>query len=161
MTTASIDIWLDELISAAEEVATSALGFEVSTLVNKDKPSNEDLRGSYLAMVGDEQTVQLGIAVKPEDSIPLARALMCMEPEDGDLSDEEIIDALGEMVNILAGGLKTRMDGRAPPMVIGMPLVMQGHVEVPNRASIARALVDWGGIEAQLLVYVQSKNGTH
>jgi hypothetical protein len=160
MATAAIELWLDELISAADDVATGALGLPGARVIHRGATSEDQLRGSYLAMVGDRHTVQLGAAVRPEHSVPLARAFLGLNPEDRKLEDAEVVDALGEIVNILAGRLKTKMDGRAPPMAIGLPMVLQGHVELSQQANIAQAVVDWGGIEAELLVYVQAENGT-
>ena len=55
----------------------------------------------------------------------IARAMLMMEPEDP-MEGSDMCDALGEVVNLVLGGIKTRLNEVAPDIQISIPSVNQG-----------------------------------
>lgn len=142
--------WMDALVSAVNELATTSLGFEEGSLV-AEQPLRSSL-GSCVALVGDECSLQIGMGGSQENCMKLARALFGLESEDEDPSEQDLADALGEMANVVAGGVKTRMHDHAASMRLGLPLVMHGYVDAPGGAEVATATIRWDSVEAQLLL---------
>lgn len=55
----------------------------------------------------------------------IARAMLMLEPDDP-LEDPDICDAFGEVVNMLIGGFKTRINETMPDIQISIPSVVKG-----------------------------------
>lgn len=55
----------------------------------------------------------------------IARAMLMMGPDD-ELSEPETCDAFGEVVNMLLGGLKTRINQTYPDIQISIPSTVKG-----------------------------------
>ncbi len=142
--------WMDALVSAVNELATTSLGLEEGSVV-AEQPFRSSM-GSCIALVGNESSMQIGMGGSAENCMKLARALFGLEPEEEDPSEQDLADALGEMANVVAGSLKTRMRDHAASMQLGLPIVMHGYVDAPGGAEVASATIRWDSVEAQLLL---------
>lgn len=60
-----------------------------------------------------------------ETAEKIARAMLMSELDD-QLSENEICDALGEVTNMLLGGLKTRLNDTLPDIDISIPSIVKG-----------------------------------
>ena len=81
-----------------------------------------------------------------------------MEPEDGELSRADLDDALGEMVNVMAGALKARIHEKIPGMQLGLPIVFQGLLGASTNAEVMVVHIRWQDVEAQT-VLIRSASG--
>ena len=63
----------------------------------------------------------------------VAANMLCMDSPD-ELSDEDVIDAIGEVCNMVMGSAKTRLQGHVENITISIPSVVQGR-ELRNRLS--------------------------
>jgi len=145
-------VWADALVSATNELATTSLGYEEDTIISTISDLPDIPMYSLVALAGDDTTLQIGMAATPEDCMELSRTLLGMEPEDEELSEQDLVDALGEIVNVLAGGVKTRMAHVAASMRIGLPIVLKGTVNVSKSTDVSATLIRWDAAEAQLVL---------
>lgn len=121
--------WLTAARAAAQEFASTTLGLVLTEAVpGSEMP--EDLTGCFVALVGDEDSIQIGFATNASGCQCLAKALFASEAE---LPNEDVYDALGEIANILAGGVKMRLASAHSQLAIGLPIVMEGHLRVTER----------------------------
>lgn len=78
----------------------------------------------------------------------IARAMLALGPED-DASDEDVVDALGEIVNVVGGQVKSLCAGDNH---LGLPLVSHGMV-LPHAQPCCRIGVEWAGHVARVAVW--------
>ncbi len=149
---ASAREWLDSAISASEEIATVALGLEGVELVGIRKEPPDEQGSAHIALVGEQNSVQIGIASNINGCQELARTLLGMEPDEEDLAEDEVADAMGEIANILAGQVKTMMAERNITVNLGIPIFINGHVEVTTEKDVAAADIQLGAIPATIIV---------
>jgi CheY-specific phosphatase CheX len=151
MATISHTEWLEATVASATELAKTSMGFTTSRVVGKWDELPEDMAGSWVALVGQGVGVQVGIASSLDGCYGLARAFLRLG--DGDeIADDDVVDALGEMANVIAGGVKRRMAKLDPSTRLGLPIVVRGRVELGDRLAPAVAEVNMGKITAHLIV---------
>jgi hypothetical protein len=134
------------------EVATTALGLpgcEIVRTYDRIPPGRE---GAYLALVGQEDSIQIGLISNAEGCQALAKSLLQMEPGDADLDPPDVADAMCEVVNIIAGGIKARVNGKVPPIKLGLPIFVNGAVQPSSRLVIVVAEVIIGPVPAALVL---------
>lgn len=155
----SLKAWLDALAASTDELATTTLGFEgcqVEELLPQI-PYPPPTAGAYLAMVGNEQTLQLAIVSDMQGCRLLSGALLGMVGDEDGLGETDIADAMGEIINIVAGGVKTRMAGSDKGFKLGLPMFIDGHVEPVKETEQAAQRVTLGSIRAYLLTLRQKR----
>lgn len=144
--------WLEAIIPAAEELATVALGMDSCEFLGNTDPNELDTGSAYIAVVGEESSIQLGVSSSVEGCQELARALLAMDPEEEDLADEEVVDAIGEIANILAGQVKRLMAEKNSSFNLGIPIFIQGQVKPTSEMDVAIAKMRIGSIPLSLFV---------
>src|ERR1700690_4029619 len=97
----ALDVWLHATVDAASEFATTTLDCVLESVTsNGELPV--DLTGCFVALVGEEGSLQIGLASDTAGCQTLAKALFA---SDDDLPEEDVGDALGEIANVIAGGV--------------------------------------------------------
>jgi len=148
---AGLGTWLADLEGAFEECSSTAMGFPgMSVTCRHEQPPA--LHGAYLGLVGPTGAVQIGLASSPEGCQALAKGLMGMGPEEPALPDNEMADAVCEIINIVAGAFKARVRDRATPLQMGLPVFIQGAVQPTERIAVQVAEVKFGEVAAVLLL---------
>lgn len=148
MTAHDPQVWLDAASDSTAEFASTTLAFELRQ--GDDLPRlPENMTGCLVALVGQNESLQVGISSNAEGCETLARTLFASDDE---LSEDDISDAMGEIANIVAGGVKTRMAKLFGGLQLGLPIVMEGHVRVTERQQIAQRDVALGDVPVRLLV---------
>ena len=103
----TIDDWLQASVEALREVATTALGLEGLEVRDVREAMPRDVGGAFIPLSGDKDSAQVGLAGGPDERKLVSGALMQMPPEEAaELSNSDVADAMGEIVNIAAGGIK-------------------------------------------------------
>jgi CheY-specific phosphatase CheX len=143
-----LDDWLKATIDAAREFTSTTLD---AALVPGEQGADisRDLTGCFVALIGDERSLQIGLASNAAGCQILAQALFA---SDEPLSDEDVTDALGEIANVIAGGVKKRMATFQLPLAIGLPIVMDGHLRLSERQQMIAADVRLGQVPVRLLI---------
>jgi CheY-specific phosphatase CheX len=98
--------------------------------------------------------LQIGIASDEAGCQALSKALMGMPETDPPLAPEELADAFCEIVNIVAGGFKSRARERAGALTMGLPVFFHGPAQATGHTAVRVSLVRVGTIQvALMLVY--------
>jgi CheY-specific phosphatase CheX len=148
---AGLGSWLADLEGAFEECASTAMGFSGMSVTGRhEKPPA--LHGAFLGLVGPAGAVQIGLASSPEGCQALAKGLMGMGPEEPALPENEMADAVCEIINIVAGAFKARVRDRASPLQMGLPVFIQGAIQPTERIAVRVADVRFGEVPAVLLL---------
>src|SRR5512147_990453 len=112
----ALDDWLSATVEAASEFASTTLDAALESVASTSKLP-VDLTGCFVALVGEEGSLQIGLASDSAGCMTLAKALFA---SDEDLPEEDVGDALGEIANIVAGGVKKRMATGQVPLALGL-----------------------------------------
>jgi Chemotaxis phosphatase CheX len=156
MTPATQALCLDALTESASELTRTVLGglgFQALGPSENMAAGN----GAYLALVAQEEPVQVGILMDDAGCQRLSKALLGMEAGDEDLPPTDVSDAMCEIINIIAGGLKRRVSPELP-VAMGLPLFVSGHpLPNPHQSVSARAL-KIGDVSASVLLLTQKPN---
>jgi CheY-specific phosphatase CheX len=68
------------------------------------------------------------------------------------LRDAEVADAIGEIVNMLGGGVKRRMSGHGAELVLGLPIFVHGYIQPSDRLTVTALPTRFGTIETIVLI---------
>lgn len=121
--------WTESVTSALSEVAASSLSVEM-TVEGVELASPATLCGSLVALVSGRNVVCVGFSSRPEGCRQLAGAMLGLEGADIDgLSHDDVRDSIGELVNILAGAVKTKLSGEDAELTLGLPIYFEGFFE--------------------------------
>jgi len=122
--------WLGAARASASEVGTTALGCsQVEDAPESPASKQRALFGAYVPLTADDYQLQVGVVAEWAACEALARALFGHEPGWAFEAESDVCDALGEIANMVAGGIKTRMNARVPGLSTGLPLCVSGQVE--------------------------------
>jgi CheY-specific phosphatase CheX len=146
---------MDELLAvvarAAEELFTVQLGCRGFSIVGRSTGVAVTDVGSYVALVGDEQSAQIGLVASIDTCRMLARQMLAMD-EGEELDDGDMCDAIGEIANILGGTTKRLMHEQTGPFKLGLPLFMQGRLIASERQEVGSLTIRIGSAVANLIV---------
>lgn len=153
--TAPARVAMDELLAlvakAAEELFTEQLGFRGFKVVGKSAGVAATDVGSYVALVGEGASAQVGLAASIDTCRMLARQMFVMDVAE-ELADGDLCDAIGEIANLLAGTTKHLLQERGAGLVLGLPLFVQGRVIASQRQEVGSLTVRIGAAVASLVV---------
>jgi len=116
--------WMAVTEEAVLEVATIALSTSDCKLGSHDGGATQAL-GAYLALLGHDTSLQVGLLSDASGCQLLSKMLLGMAPEEENLSDSDIADAMCELINVIAGGIKRRVSDRLQ-INLGLPLFVAG-----------------------------------
>ncbi len=148
----SIRDWLDSMVEAMNELAPTTLGFDDVEVKEIKEVFPVGMSGAYIALVSMDSSLQIGLVSEPKGCETLALSLMGMEPGEEELSEQDIADSVGEIINILAGMIKRQMAKKINAVNLGLPIFINGHIEPRQRQETGVAEVKIGPVDAQLLV---------
>lgn len=146
-----IQEWLETFREVAGEISKSSLRFDSTKL----PPEAKDVThrpGAYIALLSDENSVHLGFSASPQGCRALARGFLAMRTGQ-DLSDDDVVDGVSEVMNILAGKVKSKMTGRDGTLRLGLPMFIKNPVAVGQGTETVSADVKIGPVDCQLIVY--------
>jgi hypothetical protein len=132
-------IEMDDVLRATAD-AVSEFGDTVLAMEVQTKPLEHDftaidklMNHVSIALVSDSVALQLAVCAPGNSCEALSRALLGME-EGEDIGSEDVADGIGELTNIIAGGLKSRLDKAYPALKLGLP-VWNSQVPEPCQKS--------------------------
>ena len=143
--------WLDALVASTLEAAGAALGCPDARLVETRRALPSGGAGAYMPLIAD-QSLQIALVASEAGCQALAKMLLGMAPTDEDLPSGDVADAVGEIVNVVAGGVKSRMAAAEPGIRLGLPIFIHGHIERTEHIDAVVADVLLGDQPAELLV---------
>ena len=156
MTPVVQSICLDALTESTSELTATVLGGWPFAALGEVAEFGAG-HGAYLGLVAQDEPIQVGILVDGAGCQLLSKSLLGMDPGDEDLPPADVSDAMCEIVNIIAGGLKRRVSDRMA-VTMGLPIFVSGH-PLPNQqqAVLARTL-KLGDVSACVLLLTQKQN---
>jgi hypothetical protein len=143
--------WRAAVEGAATEIATYALaqaGAVVQDPVDSERACA--MIGAHIPMLGGGQAFDLALVASPEDCKALSRAILCIGPA-APLKDAEIADAIGEIVNMLAGSVKRRLSGQRD-LELGLPIFLHGYIQPTERLTVIALPTRLGTIDTMVLI---------
>jgi CheY-specific phosphatase CheX len=152
---------LEDVRSVTEEVWLSLLG-ETEPLLPRSVPPGSpfDATGAWSAAVTVAGEWQGVVTVEVAEQV--ARRLtaeMLAIPSTDEVSDGDVADAVGELVNMVGGNLKSIMPG---PSVLSLPAVAAGRAAFAHDVrEVSRLDVVWQGEPVRVSVHVPSPSEAH
>ena len=146
---AAVSDWVAAMADASTELALS-LGIDGVELLGWHDLPPTGMAGAYIPLLAEDQTLQLALLASPAGCADLARLLLGMESEEA-VSDADIADAVGELVNIVAGGVKQRMQDAAGGLRLGLPVFIHGYVQPTQQLEVSLASARIGEVDAHLM----------
>jgi Chemotaxis phosphatase CheX len=151
MTDIGVADWLQAAVDSAVELGTTALGFDQASAEALHPESLPSGLGSYVPLLAPGLSLHIGLVADGEHCTELARALLGLSPEE-DASQDDVTDAIGEIANMLGGGVKTRLISREPKLQLGLPIFIDGKIQPGAHSETAVGNVSLGVIPIKVLV---------
>ncbi len=149
--------WQKAIADSLQEVAVTLLGFEGSSVLGYEKMIPENVTGAHVAMVSLRDSLNIGIFSDEAGCQTLARALLAMESSE-DIGTEDMRDAMGEIINIIAGGVKRRMVEDEPTIKVGLPVFLSGMMCPLRNVDSSIVNVTLGPVSARLFLILDAES---
>lgn len=144
-----IQDWLDTFRGAADDFARMSLRFDSKAPAGED---NGERPGAYIAILSESESVHLGLCMSPHDGHVLARALLGLGSRDS-LTEKDMVDGVSEVMNIVAGKVKSRMASRGEILRLGLPMFIPRPITPAGDMETASIEVPLGPVTCRLTVY--------
>ena len=154
--TVSGDQWLNAALESVKEVATGALCNDEFEVTGRRWRSTGHF-GAYIPLVTEEESLHVGVVASRSGCALLTRALLGMEPDEEDPTHADVADAVGEIANMVAGGMQRRMSELFPLSQLGLPIFIHGDIEPTPKMETLVARVQIGEISLEVVVLRQCK----
>lgn len=130
------------------EVWSSFLGDQEPLLLGP--PSELNVGWSSAVTVSGEWHGMISVELPTGTAEEITRRMLMVD----DAADEDVADAVGELVNMIGGGVKSLMPG---PSALSLPVVAAGRVARPSDVvEVCRFDASWAGSPLVVSVHVQS-----
>lgn len=132
-----VDDWLAAAQDALREVGATALGCaDMSSYAASPSSlaSSVGLGGAYVQVMSEREVVVVGLCAAAPALAALSGALLGCAG--ADVSPADVTDAVGEVANMLAGGVKRRLSPARPGLQLGLPMFIRGHLEPRERQAL-------------------------
>jgi chemotaxis protein CheX len=127
----------DDLEVITREVWTSFLDGDPAGLVaGGDPPTGEQITGCV--HLSGAYTGSIMLQCSPPAARDAADALFSIAPSD--VTQTEVVDAIGEIANMVGGNVKSMLPG---PSLLSLPLVVQGVLSVPGAQVVRTVQLIW------------------
>lgn len=147
--------WIVAARGAAVDVIDQALSLRARVLEHAPPPTES--MGAMIPIVSALSPVQIGLFADEAGCNRLARALLYCAPTDP-LTRAEMVDALCELVNMLAGNVKARVARYATHAALGLPTFVHGPIEPASSTVIEAVHVEVGDTTA-IVIIARAING--
>jgi len=147
----TVEAWLDAAVDAVGEIAES-LGYEETQRGDRNAQVPTGRLGAYVPMLAHDASLHIGLIAEKDGLVQLTQALLGMDPSEEAPEPSDVADAVGEITNMLAGGVKTRLVEQDPEIKLGLPLFVDGKIELSGSMEARTAQVTMGTVNAAILV---------
>lgn len=127
--------WIRATRDAFAEAVTS-LGMDAPELGEPGPNAPSAGAGGYIALVGRSEVLQLALCADIADCERLAGTMLGLEGDE-EISEGDMIDGVGELLNVIAGLVKRASAEQAPDLQLGLPLFVNGSLV--GTSSVQRA----------------------
>jgi len=147
-----VGTWRTAFFEAVQELSDGFLGGAVVARVGQTQEMPYALLGAFVQVVCDEGPVLLGITGSSKACNGLAKLMLGMNDDD-DIDEVDAYDAVGEIINIAAGGVKTRLTGTLGKIELGLPVFLSGRLRAVGHIAVESTQVKIGEHQCELLVF--------
>ena len=145
-----IEAWLTSFRDAAGEVAKGSLRLGAEPVKREASPDPQP--GAYISLLSEEHSVHLGLSSSPDGCRALARGLLGIRP-DQPIEDQEVADGVREVMNMVAGKVKSKMAARDGALQMGLPMFLASAAHPSPDGESAAAELQLGSVDCTLVVY--------
>lgn len=142
--------WRNAIAGATDEIAKYALNFNDSSVGGSISGEADGLSGAHIPMLGGPSALELALVGTPENCRAVAAAILQSPP--ASLSESDVADAVGEIVNQFAGSVKRRMASDGVDLELGLPRFIVGHVASTSQIEVTRLPARFGPIDMFVLM---------
>jgi len=145
--------WMGWMMEAMESCAKDMLELDGCPVQHSGPGPAEAGPGAYITLVGNTGSVQMGMITTQDGCKRLAGMLLGMEGDEIDeLSGADMVDAYGEIINVVAGIVKQLVNESDPSFHLGLPIFINGQVcPMEHQQSIVTTIMV-GDVATHLLV---------
>ncbi|MCW2856953.1 MAG: chemotaxis protein CheX [Marmoricola sp.] len=142
---------LTDVRMVVEEVWTSFLGAEDPLLPMA--PGTLDVGWSAAVTVSGEWQGAVSVELPRSMAEEIARRMLGLDDEVDSVGDDDVADAVGELVNMIGGNVKSLMPG---PSALSLPVVAAGRVaRASDVIEACRLDASWAGAPLLVSVHVR------
>lgn len=145
--------WVQSFRAAAEEFARGSLRFDPRAVVDADESARP---GAYIAILSDHNSVHLGLTASPAGLQALARGLLGLRADEP-LAERDVTDGVCELMNIVAGKVKSHLSGRDGQLRLGLPMHLTSPITAGPGMECASTEVRLGPVPCRLSVYRRAR----
>ena len=145
----TLNPWIVAARAAAIDVIDQALSLSSRVIEDAAVPTNT--MGALIPIVSEMAPVQIGLFSDEAGCQSMARALLYCGPTDP-LTRAEMIDAMSELVNMLAGSVKARVARYASHAALGLPTFVHGPVEASSSTVVETVPLQVGDAVALVVI---------
>lgn len=150
---------LTEAVDSVVETCRVQMDYLLEVKSNPSDPREADVEfGSCIALTADGGGWQLAVMADKRCCDDLTRALFAMEPDEAPTMDD-MADAIGEIVNVAAGVMKSSRAKAGQAVQLGLPLFLEGKSCIEFFASgiqgMAQTVTGKDGQEAHVILIWQ------
>ncbi|HZR79899.1 MAG TPA: chemotaxis protein CheX [Candidatus Binatia bacterium] len=144
------DEWAAAAAAVTGELSESMLGLGEHEVLGPVERPDRELCGAYLPMHTTEGALYVGILSDTSGIRALANALLG-EDLDAEIAEPELIDAVGEVANIVGGQMKSQVPNGGTAQ-LGLPIFAWKPVETPSGAQQRALRLRLGSVNATIVV---------
>jgi chemotaxis protein CheX len=139
----------DDVWSLLEGVGESLL----QTYVVPVDPTSVDFADPVTAsiLIDGSEPVLVSFSCEPATAAHITRVMFDLDPTSGEPAAEDLVDALGEVVNVLGGNVKALIEGAHQ---LGLPRVHAGPA--PAEQALVHLALGWDGHLAAVTITAPS-----
>jgi hypothetical protein len=126
----SEDEWVGAALAAARDVFRLSLACSAVSVVRREREPPDGLSGAYLPLVSAEDQLYLAVLATDAICVAWARDMLGLGASQA-CSRVDVTDAIGEVANMVAGGLQRRIQRALPDLRLGLPVFVGGPVQAP------------------------------
>ncbi len=147
--------WSAALFESVQDLAEDMLGGATVAANAQKQEMPSALLGAFIQVVCSEGPVLLGLTGSTENCEGLARLMLGMDPTEP-IAELDAFDAIAEIINIVAGSLKTKLAGTVGNIELGLPVFLSGKLRAIGRIAVETCEVSVGGFDCELIVFALS-----
>ncbi len=144
------DTWLAATTKSLQEMAD--IYFDLGSMVPETFDEEEEVKsGAMIGLVSPGNSVQLMLVASRRGSEVLAKALLGFEPDEA-IEVGDLADAMAEIVNIVAGMVKTVVNDQDGNLNLTLPTFMTGSCQPLGGQLVTEGRLTLGSVEAKVIV---------
>ena len=156
MTDVAVASWQQAAIEVVTSIGTDVLAFASCSSAQPIGELALESQGAYVPILSGDHSLHVGVVSNEAGCHVLTRALLGMEPDE-DVSSDDVRDAVGEIANMVAGGVKTKIVALGGEAQLGLPIFIRGHIEASSVSQCMISQLTFDNIEVKVTVVKTAK----